>query len=342
MIIGVDALGGDFCPRIPVEAAVKAMNQGIADIALIGDENSIKEELKKYTFDSSKLTITHAPEMIEMQDQISAVMRTKRNSSIRRGFQLHKSGEIDAFVSAGHSGAMLAIGKSVLRTVGNIERPFIGALMPTIDPKKMVLLADAGANMDVRPIHLFQFAIISSIYMEYCLETPNPRIGLLNIGSEEGKGNSLVKETYNYFKDSRLNFVGNVEGKEFFSGLADIVICDGFAGNVLLKSMQGAVKFITQLGKEEIKNSFLVKLALPLLSRSLKKIYSQINYSNFGGAPLLGLKGVSVVCHGNSDAEAILTGIKYAKWAATASFMKKIEEVLEQEMLKLNIPDAIL
>jgi glycerol-3-phosphate acyltransferase PlsX len=334
MPIAIDAMGGDFYPQHPVSGAVKAVRENGIRVILVGQQNLIKKELEKHRFDAQKIDIVHAPEIVEMSDPIITALRKKRHSSMRVCFDLVKQGEVNGIVSAGNSGAMLAMGHFVLKTIAGIDRPCISALLPS--RKEKVLLVDAGANIDCSPHNLLQFAILGSIYMESIHQIENPKIGLLNIGGEEGKGDERSRITYELLKKSSLNFVGNIEGKEFFQGNIDVVVTDGFAGNVLLKSVQGAVDFVKQMVTEEIKTSILARLGAMLMIRSLLLLKKRTDYAKFGGAPLLGLKGNAIVCHGSSNSRALAFGIKFAHWAHQCGLVQKLEEVVlqQQELLK--------
>ena len=326
MTVALDAMGGDYSPQNPVKSAAEMSREGI-DIVLVGDESVIKNELDNLNFNAKKIEIVHAPEVVEMGENPLMALKNKKKSSIRVAYDLHKSGDVHSVVSAGNSGAMLAIGKFVLKTVKGVDRPCISALLPSLKDK--VLLLDAGANMDCKPSHLLQFALLGDVYTEHIFGKKNPRVGLLNIGSEEGKGDELTKEAYNLLKDSPLNFIGNVEGKEFFNGDVDIVVTDGFAGNVLLKSVQGAANFLKQLLREEISNSLLSKIGTLFMLQSYKAVKKRTDYAEYGGAPLLGLKGNGIVCHGSSNPAALNFGVKFAQWASETEVVKKMEEKLQ-------------
>lgn len=330
MTIAVDAMGGDFAPKEPVKGAIEAVNELGIPVVLVGDESAIKKELSGLKFEASKVDIRHTTQVVTMEDQAVVALRTKKDSSMRVAYNLHKEGRVDGVVSAGHSGSMLAMGKFVLKTVPGIDRPCISALMPSLKDK--ILLLDAGANMDCSANNLLQFAILGDVYMEYIHNVKNPRIGLLNIGSEEGKGNQLVKYTYELLKKSSLNFTGNIEGKEFFNGGFDVVVTDGFAGNVLLKSVQGSASFIKGLIKQEVGKSLFSKIGAALMYGAFKNLKKKTDYSEYGGAPLLGLKGVSIVCHGSSNANAVKNAVKFAQWAADANVVNKMEDKISKNI----------
>ena len=336
MPIAIDAMGGDYYPRHPVSSAVTAVNQHDVDIILVGDEKRIKSELDRHRFDAGRIDIVNASEVVEMSDSVVTALRKKRSSSMRICFDLVKNGDADGVVSAGHSGAMLAIGHFVLKTLDGIDRPCISALLPS--KKETVLLLDAGANIDCSPENLFQFAVLGSIYMETIHSVHRPRVGLLNIGQEEGKGDERARAAYQLLKRSGLNFAGNIEGKAFFQGDIDVVVADGFAGNVLLKSVQGAADFVKQLINDELERSLFTRLGALLMRGSLNRFRKGTDYAEFGGAPLLGLRGNAIICHGSSNPEALTYGIRFSHWAHRCNLVEKLEEqVLSQQALLKQI-----
>lgn len=332
MPIAIDAMGGDNYPQVPVSGAISAVKEKNVHVLLVGDDAEIKTALKKHRFDSKKVDIVPASEVIDMNDSVNIALKAKKDSSMRVCFNLHKSGEADGVVSAGHSGAMMAIGRFVLKTVQGIDRPCISALLPSRNEK--VLLLDAGANIDCASSNLFEFAVLGSVYMQEIHSIENPRIGLLNIGSEPNKGDDKRRQTYRLLKDSPLNFVGNIEGKEFFEGNIDVVVTDGFSGNVLLKSVQGAADFMQMMFEQELKRSVKSKLGALLMQSSFRRIRKQTDYAEFGGAPLLGLKGNSIICHGASNDRALAHAIGFSQWAHETELITKIEDkILEYKEL---------
>ncbi|OGG93311.1 MAG: hypothetical protein A2508_08085 [Candidatus Lambdaproteobacteria bacterium RIFOXYD12_FULL_49_8] len=337
MAIALDAMGGDYYPQVPVAAALLAVKEGL-EVILVGDQEQIKTELQGKRYNAAKLHIHHASEVVEMDEPIVTAMRQKRDSSMRVCYTLHRDKLAGGVVSAGSSGAMLAIGKFVLKMIEGVDRPAISALLPSL--KEKLLLVDAGANMDCDPEHLMQFALMGEIYMRVIHSIDKPRVGLLNIGGEEGKGDELSKTAYYLIQDLPINFVGNIEGKEFFNGDVDVVVCDGFAGNVLLKSVQGAAKYMMSTIKEEVKKSPMAMLGAVLMKPAFNQVKARSDYQNFGGAPLLGLKGVGVVCHGSSNPEAIAFGVRFAQWADEARLTERMTEALAsaQGELKKRAP----
>jgi len=334
MTIAVDAMGGDAFPENPVQGAVKAASELKTRVLLVGDEPALKKVLDKHRFNSSMVDIVHASQIIGMNEPVASALRTKKDASLRVCYDLHKEGSADGIVSAGNSGAMLAIGRFVMKMIPGINRPSISAILPSLGGK--VLLVDAGANIDCTPEQLCQFAILGHIYMSDFHAVPSPRIGLLNVGSEEGKGDDRRKKTFDLLKQTPLNFIGNVEGEDFFSGGVDIVVTDGFAGNILLKSVQAAASFTVKLITEEVRRSLLARFGSLWLRTPYKRLKKRINYAEFGGAPLIGLKGNVIVCHGKSNPNAIAFGIGLAQKAADERWAERISaRVMDyQEFLK--------
>ena len=331
MAIAIDAMGGDLAPRSPVWGAAKATREKGIDVILVGDETAIKKELEGCRYNAKNLEIVHASQVIGMEESVITAMRTKRDASMRVCYNLHKKGEAKGVVSAGNSGAMLAIGRFVLKTIPGIDRPCISVLLPALKNKK-VLLADAGANMYCTPENLLQFAILGDVYMRHIHSVEYPKIALLNVGEEEGKGDDLTREAYKLLQDTNLNFGGNIEGKEFFDGELDIVVTYGFAGNVLLKSVQGAANFVLHTLKQEIERSFFARIGSVFMKSAFDALQKRTHYSEFGGAPLLGLRGNGIVCHGVSNPDAIFFGINFANWAAKANLVERMEkQVLEYQ-----------
>ena len=341
MTIAIDAMGGDLFPKNPVLGAVKAVTEKNIGVILVGDEAAIKRELEGCRYNTRKIEIIHASQVVEMDEPIATAMRSKRDSSMRVCYKLHKNGDATGIVSAGNSGAMLAIGRFMLKTIPGIDRPCISALLPSLKQKK-VLLVDSGANMDSTPGNLLQFAILGDVYMQHIHSVKNPKVGLLNVGSEEGKGDELTKAAYKLLKSTKMNFVGNIEGKEFFDGDLDIVVTDGFAGNVLLKSVQGAASFVTKALKQEIEKSFFSKIGAIFMKRAFDGLRKRTDYAEFGGAPLLGLRGNGIVCHGGSNPDALLFGINFANWAAKTRLVERMEEKILEYRDILNHTRTLL
>ncbi len=322
--IAVDAMGGDHGPEVVVPGALEAARSKNLKILLVGDEARIKTILAQESTKGIEVEIVHAEEVVGMEEKPSEALRRKKKSSIQKAFILAREGKADGVVSAGNSGATLACGMFTVGRIKGIERPALAPILPS--EKKPVVLIDVGANVDCKPHHLLQFGLMAEIFARDVLKIQNPTLGLLTIGEEEGKGNTLVREAYNLFKLSFLNFVGNVEGRDIFKGNVDIIVCDGFVGNVALKLMEGLASSLGTLLKKEIKKSFWAKVGFLLAKKSLKNFARKLDYAEYGGAPLLGLKKLALVCHGSSNSKAIKNAVLMA-----ASFVKnKANEHLEE------------
>lgn len=323
--IAVDSLGGDFAPEQIVEGALQAAEMhGISSI-LTGDERRIRELIAGRP-GSELLEVVHAPESIGMHESPVEAVRHKKNSSLVAAAQLVKEGKAAGLVSAGSTGAMLAASLFVIGRIKGVERPAITSLMPTL--QGVSLIADVGANVDCRPSHLVQFAHMASIYAEHVLQIRRPKVGLLNIGEEPGKGNALAKEVYELLSQSGLNFIGNIEGRDIPKGHADVVICDGFVGNVVLKFAEGLGTALFDMLKAEFTSSLVSSLGALMLKPGLKKIKKRMDYTEYGGAPLLGVKGVAIVAHGSSNAKAVRNAIRVARDAAENNMVSTIEAAL--------------
>jgi len=306
--IAVDAMGGDNAPESNVKGAVLALNENEdIKITLIGKEKQISKILKDQKYDYKRLNIMNATETIETGDEPAKAVLKKKDSSLVLGMKMLKNKEADAFVSAGSSGAILVGGQIIAGYAGNVRRAPLVVEMPTM--KGYSLLLDCGANVDAKPEYLVQFAVMGSIYAKYILGVENPTVGLLNIGTEEYKGNSLTRETYPLLKDcDKINFVGNVEAREITEGTCDVFVCDAFAGNIALKMFEGTAKTLLKMIKGSLMTSFKGKLGGLLIKPSLKSLISKVDASEHGGAPLLGLSGLVMKAHGNSTEKQI----KYA------------------------------
>ncbi|MDQ7033220.1 MAG: phosphate acyltransferase PlsX [Desulfonauticus sp.] len=308
--IAVDAMGGDYGPEVVVPGAIAAARSKNISLVLVGKEKEIASIVAQEGAEDLDIQIHPAEEVVGMDEKPSEVLRKKKNSSIQEAFVLARKGQVDGVVSAGNSGATLACGMFTVGRIKGIERPALASILPT--EKNPVILIDVGANVDCKPIHLLQFGLMAEIFAKHVLDITRPRIGLLTIGEEEGKGNSLVKQTFELFKASPSNFVGNVEGRDIFKGNVDVIVCDGFVGNVCLKLMEGLALSLTNLLKKEVKKSFLAQLGFLIARRALKSFGKKIDYAEYGGAPLLGLKKIALVCHGASNSKAIKNAILMA------------------------------
>jgi phosphate acyltransferase len=312
MKIVVDAMGGDRAPAVVVDGAVRAARDLGLEIILVGQQGAVQPELQKYETGGLSLTLYPASEMIEMHEHPAVAVKTKKDSSMVVGMDLIKRREADAFFTAGNSGGALAAALFRLGRLRGIKRPALSTIFPSQTPQGHCFLLDIGANADCRPEYLFQFAIMGSIYAERVLGVPNPRVAILSNGEEEGKGNQLVQEAVPLLKESTLNFVGNAEGKDIPWGLADVVVTDGFTGNVVIKLAEGVSKFLLDVLKTEISSRNVSKLGALLAKPAFDEIKRRLDYREYGGAPLLGVDGVVIVGHGRSDALAIRNGIRMA------------------------------
>jgi glycerol-3-phosphate acyltransferase PlsX len=326
LVIAVDAMGGDNAPVSEVAGAVAACRQWGCDVTLVGDSDKIQAELDTHQIDGLRLKIQHASEVVGMEDSASDAVRKKKDSSIRVAYDLVKKGEADAVVSAGNSGATMAAGMAVLKRVKGVERPAIGTLMPNLKDKTMVL--DMGANVDCKATQLRQFALMGSVYVEQVLGKHRPRVGLLSNGAEEKKGNDLTREAHLLLKGSDLNYVGYVEGGDVYNGSVDVVVCDGFVGNVLLKVSEGLAVAIGAMLRQEIKARFWARIGYLLSHGAFKSFKKRINPAEYGGAPLLGIAGTGIICHGSSDPVAISIAIRQAGETAGIRIEEKLAEHL--------------
>lgn len=307
--IAVDAMGGDNAPLEIVKGAVDAANmRKDIQIFLIGRQNAVEAELQKYTYPADRVTVVNAEEVIEMAEPPVMAIRKKKKSSIVTGMNMVKQKEADAFVSAGSSGAILVGGQVIVGRIKGIERPPLAPLIPT--EKGVSLLIDCGANVDARPSHLVQFARMGSIYMEHVVGMKNPRVAIVNIGAEEEKGNALVKETYPLLKECKdINFTGSIEAREIPHGEADVIVCEAFTGNVILKLYEGLSSTLLHVVKKGLMSSLRSKIGALLIKPALKETLKSFDASAYGGAPLLGLKGLVVKTHGSSKAAEIKNAI---------------------------------
>lgn len=327
MKIAVDAMGADNAPAVEVEGAVQAIHEYGVEVILVGDEARIKAELDKHGGPRQGLTILHAPETIGMHEPAAISVRRKRHSSIVVGLELLKKGEADAFVSAGNTGAVVCAATLSLRLLPGVERPGIAISLPSLTGKAVII--DVGANIAPKPIHLLQYGIMTDAYCRYILHIDKPKVGLLNVGEEESKGTEFSKETYTLLSESKLNFIGNIEGRDIYTGTADIILCDGFVGNVILKVSESVVDTIVQLLKREIKASVIATLGAALASTAFGELKKKMDYAEYGGAPLLGVDGRCIISHGSSTSKAIKNAIRVASEFITQEVNKHIIEELE-------------
>lgn len=337
MKIVIDGMGGDNAPKSNVEGVVKAIKEYDINVIITGDKDILEDEFSKYEFDRSKLEIVHTTEVIENEDKPVKAIRSKKDSSMVVALKLVKENKADAVVSAGNTGALLAGGLFVVGRIKGIDRPCLCPAIPNVKGG-MTLIADGGANADCKPSNLVEFAGMSNIYARKVLNLENPKVALANVGIEEGKGNDLVKKSYEQLKNLDLNFIGNIEARDLINSYTDIVVCDGFTGNILLKSAEGIAMSLLGLLKETFLASTKGKIGALLLKDDLKKLKTMMDYSEYGGAPLLGVNGGVIKAHGSSDAKAIKNAInqaiKFAKGNVVddiKEFIKTIEEEKKEE-----------
>jgi len=336
MKIVVDAMGGDHAPQAVVEGAILAAREYGTQIILTGRSDQIDKELAKFSDrDKQFIEVRHAEEVVEMSDVPGKVIRGKKKSSMKIGLDLLKHGEAQAFVSAGNTGAVLAYSTIILRPLKGVDRSAIAIQLPTL--KGTSILLDAGANVDCKSLQLFQFAIMGHVYAKALLGKEKPTVGLLSIGEEDSKGNEITKEVFQMLKKSHLNFMGNVEGKEVYRGNADVIVCDGFTGNVALKISESLAEMIGEGLKKLFQATLKSKMGYLLLKPDLAEFKKSVDYSETGGAPLLGINGVCIIAHGSSSAKAIKNAINRAKGLID----KKINEHI-QEDIEANLEDQAL
>ena len=327
MKIVVDAMGGDHAPGVVIDGSLAAVEEYGVDVILVGDEPKITALLKKAKYTGSRISVQHAAEVIEMSESAATSIRRKRNSSIVIGVNLVKEGQADAFFSAGNTGAVVCAGTLGLGLLSGIERPGIGIVTPTLKGNSLII--DVGANIDPKPIQLLQYGIMADAYSKNILNKVNPSVGLLNIGEEEKKGTEFIRETYELLEKSKLNFIGNVEGKDLFSGKCDIIVCDGFVGNVALKVSESAAEAMQIFLKRHLLSNIWGKIGLIFMMPSLKRFKKDIDYAEYGGALLLGVNGVVIIGHGRSNKKAIKNAIRVAKEEVERQVNAKILEAIK-------------
>ena len=335
MKIALDAMGGDHAPDAIVEGAVMAARELGVEIALVGDEKIVQAALSRHATDGRPISVVHASQQVEMHESPSSVIRRKRDSSIWVATQLVKTGAAAAVVSAGNTGASMATALFVLGPLAGVARPAIATLLPTLTGT--AVLTDVGANVDCRPEHLFQFGVMGYVYAQDMLGTPSPQVGLLSIGEEEGKGNDLTREAFKMLKESGVPFIGNVEGRDVYRGGVDVIVCDGFIGNVALKISEGLADALVRMLKREILASALGKIGGWLLRPAFARFRKKIDYAEYGGAPLLGVNGISVICHGRSTPKAIKNAIRMARDAETRGLNRHIKDQIESRLRGLTV-----
>lgn len=328
LTVALDALGGDKAPKPEVAGAIQAAKTLNVKIKLVGDRETVANELKKHPgYEGLPIEIIHASERITMEDSPAKAARSKKDSSVHVASRLVASGEAHGFVSAGNTGACMAIAKMVLGKIRGVDRPALSGVLPTRTGRPVVLV-DVGANVDCSPEMLVQFAVMGELYSRVVLKVKKPRVGLLSIGEEEHKGNEQTRSAMPLLKELPIDFIGNVEGGDIYAGLADVIVCDGFVGNVALKVSEGVAEMITGLLKESLSTNVIRKAGALLSQGAFRDLKKRIDYSEYGGAALLGVQGVAIVCHGKSDAHAIMNAIRVARDFSTGNINEQIERSL--------------
>jgi glycerol-3-phosphate acyltransferase PlsX len=310
-VIAVDAMGGDFAPANAVDGAVQAAREYGLPILLVGREEEVRRELSRLDTRGLDLEVVHASETVAMDESPAAAVRRKKDSSIRVGAQLVRDGRAQALVSAGNTGAVMGTSMFVLGAIEGVDRPALTAVVPNLRGRSVWL--DMGANVDCRPEHLVQFAIMGHLYAREVLQIPSPRVGLLSIGEEDGKGNEQTREALKVLKLLDLNFMGNCEGRDIFNGSADVIVCDGFIGNVSLKAIESVVEAVEAFLREEISKSLLARLGFLLSRGAFRNFKRRVDYAEYGGVPLLGVRGCVIICHGRSSPKAIKSAVRVAR-----------------------------
>jgi glycerol-3-phosphate acyltransferase PlsX len=325
--IALDAMGGDHAPRAEVEGAIMAAREFDVRVLLVGIEATVRQELNRHRYRAPSIEVVNATEVITMRDSPSQAFRRKKDSSLHVAARLVHDGKADALVSAGNTGAAMTVARFVLGTLPSVDRPALAAAFPNMKEKVSVIL-DVGANVDSKPAQIEQFAVMGEIYYRTIFGVRKPRVALLSIGEEEMKGNELTREASSRLKQTSLNFMGNVEGRDVFRGNVDVIVCDGFIGNIALKISEGLVEHIGGMLKKAIKSSLRSQLGYALSKRAFDDFRKRTDYSEYGGAPLLGVRGITIIGHGRSNPNAIKNAIRVASELCRSRVNEKIEQEL--------------
>ena len=325
--IALDAMGGDHAPRAEVEGAILASRELGVRVLLVGIEDTVRQELARHKCANLPIEVVPATDVITMADSPSHAFRRKKESSLHVAARLVRDGKAEALVSAGNTGAAMTVARFVLGTLPSVDRPALAGAFPNMKEKVSVIL-DVGANVDSKPVHIEQFAVMGDIYYRAIWGTKRPRIALLSIGEEESKGNELTREASALLKQTTLNFVGNVEGRDIFRGDVDVIVCDGFIGNIALKISEGVVEHLGGMLKKAIKSSLASQLGYALSKRAFNEFRKRTDYSEYGGAPLLGVRGITIIGHGRSNPNAVKNAIRVAAELCRSRVNEKIEQEL--------------
>jgi glycerol-3-phosphate acyltransferase PlsX len=336
-VIALDAMGSDRAPKPEIEGAIQAARRFGIQVSLVGPEQTLRAEFSRHPFSRSlPISIVHASEVITMDDKAVQAVRAKRDSSMRVGLRLVREGRADAFITAGNTGAAMATAKMVLGGLPGVDRPALVAIIPTAT-RTVTALLDVGANVDCKPHNLEQFAVMGEIYFRSMFGTARPRVGLLSIGEEEGKGNELTRESFQLLKQLPLNFIGNVEGRDIYNGKVDVIVADGFVGNVALKTSEGVVNLVRATLKETLAETITRQVGFLLSRSAFSDFKKRLDHTEYGGAPLLGVKGACFSTHGSSNANAIKNAIRVA-----SEFVERnITANIEKELAAMHLPDAV-
>lgn len=328
MKILIDVMGGDHAPEAPVEASVRATKELDVHMVLIGDEKVVENELKKYTdYPGENISIVHAPEVITNHEEPAKAVRRKKEASVVVAANMLRNGEGDAMLSMGNTGALLTAGLLVVGRIKGILRPALGTILPTAKGPKMLI--DAGANTNCKPENLVQFGVMGDVYMRNVIGIANPKVGLMSIGEEEGKGDELTKKTFDQMKAAPFNFIGNIEGRDVMEGTTDVMVCDGFVGNVVLKTVEGMGHVIGNMLRELFTKNIRTKIGAMFVMDGVKDFKKAMDYREYGGAPLLGCKSPVIKGHGSSDALAVFNAIRQAKQFVATDVITGISEKLK-------------
>src|SRR5437867_6712907 len=334
MTIAIDAMGGDFAPSHPVAGAVLAAREYGARLILVGRQDAIEAELAERRAAGLSIEVVHASEVVEMQDSPVTSFRRKKDSSIRVAATLVRDGRAAGVVSAGNTGAVMTTVKMICGVLEGVERPALCAVVPNLKGPSVWL--DVGANIDCRPEHLVQFAVMGHLYAREALGVRTPRVGLMSIGEEDSKGNEVTREAFRALKDAPLNFIGNVEGRDIFNGKCDVIVCDGFIGNVSLKAVESAAEAILHFMKEEISKSLLAKMGYLMARPAFRSFRKKVDYAEYGGVPLLGVRAAAIICHGGSSVRAIKNAVR-----VTLDFVRnRVNDRIHDEILRITAASA--
>jgi glycerol-3-phosphate acyltransferase PlsX len=326
--IAVDAMGGDHSPHSEVEGAVQAARDYGVHVILVGNSEVLEPLVKEKGGGTLPLEIKHATQSITMDESPALAMRKKRDSSARVAATLVRDRVASGLVSAGNTGAVMAVAKTVMGCASGVDRPALAAVVPTLAGHAVLL--DVGANVACKPNHLVQFAIMGDLFSQMIVGVRTPRVGLLSVGEEESKGTDLIREVHKAMKALRMNFIGNVEGRDIYNGRADVIVCDGFTGNVALKTSEGLIEAVLKLLRDELSRNLKVKVGALLSQQSFKRLKKRLDYAEYGGAPLLGLRGVTIICHGRSSGTAIKNAIRVAQEFSENQINARLESELQQ------------